>query len=469
MNKQKKTASVFINAIMALPLLFVGCTTDDVEPSSIGGGENLVEISDKVLGEYLVYNSQRTDEERLPGGTAVEVDGKFYLDVEKAATAENLYLVKNETQIKKLSTAGLSTAAEKITNIDVLPYFTSLKTLKLTSNEIRAIDITRCPNIETIEMNNNLVSEMDMTNATNLKRFRYGSSADVDASCKLSSIDLSKCGSLEHFYLKNQNIGTDGLTLPENYSNLTEIDMSGNPGAPFPVPAALYGQLTTKNGVSEDNGDTPDVPDVPNVFYEIRDAAFGEYLDYLSRKGDLPEGIISTDEGKYLLNTEIAATVTVLNVAKTAKIITTLSEAGLSTAETLIASADGLQYFTSLTEFTATSNNFTSPLPLTALKNLEVLQINTAGVSSIDLSANTKIRVLNCNGSAKYAKLASIDLSSNTALETLNLKNNDLTTINLSGLVNLKEVDLSGNPGADFPIPAEIFNNLKTHKGVKSE
>lgn len=461
-----QSASVLFKSIMVLPLLFASCTTDDVEPLTPNGDETLVEITDPALGEYLVYNSQRTDDERLPGGTAVEADGKFYLNIEKAATADNLYLVKNETQIKKLTTAGLSTAAEKITNIDVLPYFTALKTLKLTSNEIRELDITQCTEIETIEMNNNLVRTMDMTHASKLKRFRYGSSATEAESNKLSSIDLSHCTSLEHLYLKNQNIGSNGFVIPSSYDYLTEIDMSGNPGAPFPIPSALYSQLTTKNGVTEENGNQPDEP---QGYFTIPDAAFGEYLQYLSQKGDLPGDLITLEEGNYLLNKEIAATVTTLNVAKTAKIITTLTEAGLSTADTPISSAEGLQYFTSLKEFTATSNNFTTPLPLSNLTELEVLQVNTAGISSLDLSGNSKLKTLNCKGSAKKDKLSAIDLKTNTALEILELSDNNLTTIDLSGLTKLKQVALAGNPGADFTIPAEIYNNLTSKTGVVSE
>lgn len=462
MIKPNRLTSAIVMTIMVLPLMFAGCTTDDVA-AIIFGEDTLVEIADPALGEYLVYNSQRTDDEKLPAGTAIEKDGKYYLDTNKAARATNLYLVKNETQIKKLSAAGLKTAAQKITNIDVLPYFTALKTLKLTSNAVHEIDITECPEIETIEMNNNLVHSMDMSNATKLVRFRYGSSADTNDSEKLAEIDLTNCISLQHLYLKNQNIAESGIIFPADCANLTEIDLSGNPGAPFPVTSELYDRLTIKNGVTEQQGETPE------TYFDLPDQAFGEYLSYLMNKGDLPAGIVTEENGAYRLNTAIAATVTTLNVAKTAKIITTLTEAGVKTAETLIASADGLQYFTALEEFTATSNNFTSPLPLSNLKNLEVLQVNTAGVSELDLSANTRLKTLNCNGSSKYAKLKAINLSANTALETLNVKNNDIETIDISMLKSLKEVDLSGNPGADFTIPSDIYNNLTTKKGVKSD
>lgn len=466
MAKLKITTSRLFRCIVLAPVLIAGCTTDDVDVIVPDTDVNLVEIRDPALGEYLVYNSRRTDAEKLPGGTAVEVDGKYYLDIDKAAKAENLYLVKNDTQIKKLAAAGLSTAADKITSIDVLPYFVSLKTLKLTSNEIRTLDITQCSEIETIEMNYNLVSSLDMSNAVRLRRLRYGSNSDTADDCKLSAIDLSNCAMLEHVFLKNQNIGTDGFVIPDNYAALTEIDMSGNPGAPFEIPAELYGQLTTANGVTPIKDPEPEQP---SGYYEVPDEAFGEYLLYLAGGGTLPADIIKKEGDKYLLDTEVAATVTVLNVAKTSKIITTLTEAGLSTAATPISSADGLQYFTSLKEFTATSNNFTTALPLSELKNLEILQVNTAGVRELDLSANTRLRVLNCNGSSKYAKLKSLDLQANKLIETLNLKNNELETLDMSDLTGLTDVDLSGNPGADFPVPAGIYDNLKTKKGVRKE
>lgn len=52
----------------------------------------------------------------------------------------------------------------------------------------------------------------------------------------------------EYLYLKNQNIGAGGFMLPANTSALTEICLSGNPGAPFSIPAGLYARLTTRSG-----------------------------------------------------------------------------------------------------------------------------------------------------------------------------------------------------------------------------
>lgn len=444
------------------------CTTNDVEDPQGNGERTLYEIKDRALGEYLVYNCSRTDENKLPYGTVIVENGKHYLDTDKAATADNLYLVKNESQVAVLERAGLVTAAVKIVDMDGLQFFTALKTLKITSNEVVNMDVTALTQLETVEMNNNFVAALDLSHNTKLVRFRYGGSATAPASTKLSVISFAKNTLIEHIYLKSQNIQVDGFTLPESYSKLTELDLSSNPGAPFAIPEALMAQLTTAAGVvaipSEGGGE--------EELYPITDKAFAEYLYYQSvTSRELPEGLVVKEGEIYRLDKAIAATVSILNVSKTSAAIDALTAAQVETAKVLIASADGLQFFTALKEFTATSNQFTQPLPLRTLVQLEKLQVNTAGISSLDLSANVKLTLLNCNGSSKsgYGKLTTIDLSHTPDLETLNLKSNSLQTISVSNLTKLKVLELSGNPGADFTIPAVIYGGLTTKSGVKSE
>lgn len=469
MNKPMTTA------IFCMALLLGGlssCTTNDVEDIQGNDEQDLYEIKDRALGEYLVYNCSRTDENKLPYETAVAEDGKFYLNTKKAATVENLYLVKNDAQVSKLESAGLATAAVKIVDMDGLQFFTALKTLKITSNLIERMALTALTELETVEMNNNVIASLDLSKNTKLVRFRYGGTASAAASTKLSTISFVNCNAIEHIYLKNQNLQEGGFILPENYSALKELDLSNNPATPFAIPDDLIAQLTLKEGVvAESEGGGEDEP------YTISDKAFGEYLYYLSSNENasnkLPEGLVVKEGIEYQLNKTIAATVTTLNVAKTASAITELTTAQLETAADPIGSVDGLQFFTALVEFTATSNKFTESLPITGLENLEVLQVNTAGVSSLDLSGNSKLRILNCNGSTKsgYGTLSTINLSHSSNLETLNLKNNKLAEINVTNLTKLKELDLSGNPGANFKIPAEIFNNLTTtkNKGIEAE
>ena len=63
--------------------------------------------------------------------------------------------------------------------------------------------------------------------------------------------------------------------------------------------------------------------------------------------------------------------------------------------------------------------------------------------------------------------MSSIDLTKNTELTSLSMKTHELTAIDLSRNTKLTSVDLSGNTGAPFTIPAEIYDNLTTAKGVQ--
>ncbi len=76
------------------------------------------------------------------------------------------------------------------------------------------------------------------------------------------------------------------------------------------------------------------------------------------------------------------------------------------------------------------------------LTNLEYLDIQgvPAGLKSIDLSKNTKLRSLNCANTA----ITNIDLSNNTELEELNLSATKISSIDLSKNTKLKKLHIGG-------------------------
>lgn len=469
-----KLLSYFSLVIIVLSL--GACTTKDVVLSEQDDNSKfLYEIADAALGDYLIYNCERTDDNRLPYGTAILKDGKRYINTKIAATATTVYLVKNTTQMDKLKSEGVATAEVKIANMDGIQFFTNATVMKLTSNSITSMDLTKLTKLSTLEMNGNLMSAIDLSQNIELASFRYSASTIATESQKLSEIDLSSNTKLTDFLLTNHNIGVGKLTIPLTYASLTKIEVEGNPGAPFPIPAALYNQLTTKSGVVSDETTEPEYsgPTPKEDYFQVPDLAFAEYLTYLVTKGDLPEGsALKYSDNKIYLNKAKVATATVLNVAKTDKSMGTLETAGVATARVKIADADGLQFFTSLTQFTATSNEFMQPLKLTNLVDLITLELNTAYVGTLDVSHNTKLETLNCNGSSKATsanKLSAINLSNNSKLTSVSLKSNNISTIDVSNLVLLKSLELSGNVGADFAIPANIYNNLTTKSGVISQ
>lgn len=80
-------------------------------------------------------------------------------------------------------------------------------------------------------------------------------------------------------------------------------------------------------------------------------------------------------------------------------------------------------------------------LDVTKNTKLEKLYASNIAVSTIDLSANTALRVLN----AGFSGITSIDLSKNTALEQVYLPGNQLTSIDVATLTSLKAINVELN------------------------
>ncbi|MDR2891074.1 MAG: Ig-like domain-containing protein [Alistipes sp.] len=137
-----------------------------------------------------------------------------------------------------------------------------------------------------------------------------------------------------------------------------------------------------------------------------------------------------------------------------------------------IASMEGVEYFTGLSELTCGGNELTE-IDLSALAELTYLAVNNNKLEELDLSANTKLQTVYCFANlleeidlsmlpdlvaldANTNRLTAIDVESNPELDRLELFNNRLDGIDvirnpkLTRLcVNncgLTEIDLSGNP-----------------------
>ena len=110
---------------------------------------NLYVISNKVLGEYLNY--------RLKDLNIIIVEDNTYkIDKEKAAlyTGE-LNLSKNGKIPTELENAGLSTAKDKLTDLDGIQFLTGITSLTLVTNNVTEIDVSTLINLETLDLNNN--------------------------------------------------------------------------------------------------------------------------------------------------------------------------------------------------------------------------------------------------------------------------------------------------------------------------
>jgi len=410
--------------LMALVgLLIASCSTNDVDMPEINGVEDSYEIKNNAFGEYLLYLGTSGVKKTKVDINGIEVT-KYYIDTIAALQQTTaLNLSKSANAIKTLETAGLETAAVKIMNVDGLQYLANVTGLTLTSNEVETIDLTKLTNLETLNLNNNFIGSLDLTKNTELTTLSYTASGKATDDQKLTTIDLSK------------NI------------KLTSVDLSNHPGAPFPIPAKIFNQLTTAKGVKIDDGSNQ------TNEYKISDEAFGEYLYHLKVAGvsEKVDSTSGTDIYSYYIDTEKAKAQTdTLNMSKAKNSITELNKAKVRTAETKIKNVDGLQHFVNITGLILTSNEVET-IGLTKLTKLKILNLNNNFIGSLDLTKNTELVTLSYTASSKATE------------------NQKLKTIDLSKNTKLTSVDLSGHREEAFPIPAAIFKNLKTAKGVISE
>lgn len=369
-------------------------------------------IPDEAFGEYLKYLN-------IQGVTEVKTGDIYEYFINRELAESNtgeLNLSKSAASITILKNGGVRTAEVKIKNVDGLQFLTNITGLILTSNEVEQISLETLTSLKSLNLNNNFIGSIDLSKNTNLEILSYTASSKAGTNQKLQTINLS------------------------NNTKLTAITLTGHPGAPFPIPAAIYNQLTVKDGV---------IPEEDINKYKISDEAFGEYLKYLNVVGVTE--VKTGDVYEYFIDKELAKNNTgELNMSKSAPSITILKNAGVRTAEVKIKNIDGLQFLINVTGLVLTSNEV-EQINLETLTKLESLNLNNNFIGSLTLNKNTELKTLSYTASSKATasqKLSQINLSYNTKLTS---------------------VDLSNHPGAPFPIPAAIFNNLTVAKGVVSE
>ena len=246
----RERGKVFAGGLL---LMVAACRTEDVTP--LPAESELYDLPDPAFGEYLVYLG-------IPGAMPAEDDPTAYqIDTALVDGVADLSLSKTSSSVEDLVAAGLTTAEQKITDVDGLQFFTNLRTLSLTANDVQQIDLTQNTALVEIGLNFNLIGELDLTQNGDLVELRYRGSAQADEDQLLSDIDLSGNPELRHLFLPNHDLVAIDLTNNPNLDEL--IDLSGNPGpdgdpdtADIIIPAAIYDQIPPESrlGVISDAG-----------------------------------------------------------------------------------------------------------------------------------------------------------------------------------------------------------------------
>ena len=105
-----------------------------------------------------------------------------------------------------------------------------------------------------------------------------------------------------------------------------------------------------------------------------------------------------------------------------------------------IASLDGIEYFTGLTELICNGNQLTS-LNVSNQPELKVLDCNYNQITQLDVSKNTALTKLDCGMNA----IPSLDISKNTALKSLRCDANKIESLDISKNTLLTDLNCASN------------------------
>ncbi|NME71645.1 lamin tail domain-containing protein [Flammeovirga aprica] len=170
--------------------------------------------------------------------------------------------------------------------------------------------------------------------------------------------------------------------------------------------------------------------------------------------------INGTDTSYYIIPNEVAR-VRDLDIAKNSSgaNVDILSPDKLTDFEELI-------YFTGLETFRATSNEFTS-LNFSQCRNMKGIYINNNWLDTLDLDSLTLLEEVEFSASSRAPGFVSfINLTNNINLVVFELESHDLTSLDVSKNVNLKEIDVSENTGTPITIDSVIYDQLTVRNGV---
>lgn len=120
--------------------------------------------------------------------------------------------------------------------------------------------------------------------------------------------------------------------------------------------------------------------------------------------------------------------------------IETLNVSGNDSDYGTLTSLQGIEYFTSLTSLSCSSNRLTS-LNVSSNTALTELQCSNNQLTELNVSNNTALTILNCNNNL----LATLNVSNNVKLDSLACSGNQLQELNVSNNTALTKLHCSNN------------------------
>lgn len=357
--------------------------------------------------------------------TFINIDGCTSLEELNFSNNPMGPLVINNSSLKKLRMGS----CPNLTTVD-LSGCTALENLSCSSNDnLTNLNLNGCQMLEEIRVSSN-----PLLTTISLSSYFQGYLTYFQGTGNgLTTMDFSKCASLSHLQIDNNELTSLNLANG-NPQSFGFISVTGNPDLTCIevndtyVADVLWGDgypYEFDPGASFDTDCTPAGPCV----VDIPDANFKAAL--------LADISINTDGNNEIECTEAAAYTGEINLDGIA-----------------ISDWTGIEAFVNITSFSSNNNQVGNPTSYPALlENLNLSNftsltsiscIGNVGLEHLNASGCTALTSINVNSSPSTDGVA-VDLSGCTALTNLNLSNKKLSALNLHGCTALESLDCSNN------------------------
>ncbi|MFD2822753.1 T9SS type A sorting domain-containing protein [Lacinutrix iliipiscaria] len=400
--------------------------------------------------------------------------------------------------INTYSVTTLDVANKEITNLTGINAFYSLEYLDISHNNLTTVDLSSLPNLQTLRATNMNLESLDVSANTNLTElFCYtnditnlvlsSSLVYLNASYNdLTTIDLSPCALLEDVQIGFNNLEVIDvsqnpllLLLTASNNTITSVDISNNLGL-----ENLRLQHNPLVNIDPSANSNLKVLRLGNTAITDLDVTNNSQLSTLYIPNN-PQFTSSLDVSQNTLLTDFYATGTPLSCVQVENLTNALNNVDIyqwweidemstysddcfdtiaipdpNFEQALIDQGfddviDGMVFRYIIHEVThlfLTNYNIDDLTGIEAFKSLNFLQASGNNLTSIDLSQNIDLIVLNLDNN----QLQTLDISENAELEELRCANNNLTTLDVSANTSLELLLCHSNAITELVVPSSI-------------
>ncbi len=444
------------------------------DPNASNNNENRTYIPDDNFEQALI--DLNLDDELDDYVLTENINTLTTLDIDNKAIAD-LTGIRDFIALEELNASQNQLTEVNLSNLS------NLEIITINLNQLTAINLEGLTNLRMLTIGDNQLTEIDITDLENLEGLSLGfnnlSNANFSSNSlrsftcmtnNLSSIDISGLPNLTFLNVSRNNLSELDVssnvniqTLIANENDLTSLDLSNNENLTgLDVTDNILSSLNVKNGNNQNirmDGDNryfystnnPNLSciQVDDVNYATTNFTDIDATSYFGMNCNAQTYIPDDNFEQALIDLGYD---TILDDYVLTENINTLTTLDIDNKE--IADLTGIQDFIALEDLYASQNQLTE-VNLSNLSNLEVAFINQNRITDINLQGLTNLLSL----SVSLNQLTEIDITDLENLEGLSLGFNNLSNANFSSNSlrsftcmnnNLSSVDVSGLPNLTF-------------------